>query len=81
MRWSAIHWQEARVRIWRLSNPRGGFAVDQAPEPLFEAEIVDLWHRQLLFEGVGHAVELQRLELVECRVFQHGATSVGSVPP
>ncbi len=47
-------------------SARSSFSIDQKAEPFEKAELFVLWLGQLFAQGVGHTVEPQLLEFVEC---------------
>jgi hypothetical protein len=50
----------------------GPLPIDQQSESVFEAELRHTGHLELLFEGLGHGVELHGLELFDGLFIEHG---------
>src|ERR1700756_472738 len=55
-----------------LSAALGSLAIKQKAQPFGVGEICSLVLTLQFNEGLGHAVELQRLELIEGGMVQHG---------
>jgi hypothetical protein len=53
----------------------GGLAVEQQGQPFSVREIADLLLRLELGEGLRHAVELERSELIESGMCEHRSSS------
>ena len=55
---------------------RFGFAVDQQAESLVEAQVQVLVRLELLAQPQHHAVQAQRIELIEGLLQQHAQASI-----